>query len=357
MRAIQVVGRGLIDLRQVPDPEPGPGEVVVRVGGAGLCHTDLTLVDNVDPARVPFTIGHETAGWVHDLGPGVDDEWLGRPVVVAAAWGCGRCQPCRENNDSMCHQIRRSGAFGGGLYRDGGLCEYMLVPGERFLVPLDKLHPRDAAPLADAAATPYHSIRQALPTLRPGRSAVVIGVGGLGHMALQLLQAMTAARTIGVDISEARLRLATQLGATAVVRGGGEDTKREVRKAVGRGGADLVLDFVGSDETLSLSASIVGPGGRIVVIGASGGCLPFTFAALPYEATIGNSVVGNASELAEVVRLAEVGALTLDLTHIPLEHVPQTLSMLGSGRLGAARAVAVPDMRVPETNRRERAHT
>lgn len=342
MRAVQLTGPGVFELRDVAMPDPGPGEIVLRVGGAGLCHTDLTLLKGFPAGAAPFTAGHETAGWVHAVGTGLSEDWLGAAVLATCAWGCGRCDACRRGDDPLCSTARRSGVFGGGIQRDGGLADYVLVPGTRHLVPLSTLAPRDAAPLADAAATPYHSIRAALGALMPGTSSVVIGVGGLGHAAIQLLRAMSPTRIVAVDVSEARLELAKNLGAREAVLGGGAITPREVRNAVGRSGASLVLDFVGSNETLALAASVVGPRGRIVLIGAAGGSLTMGFNTLPYEATLGGSLVGNAAELAEVVRLAEAGELTMDVTHIGLEDVIETYQQLEVGRLSAARAVAVP---------------
>ena len=171
------------ELRDVSVPEPAPDEVLIKVGGAGACHTDLHLMDrpeHVDPLeRPPFTLGHENAGWVEAVGAGVTAYLPGDAVAVYGAWGCGRCAPCRQGSEMLCERLDEVGSYGGGLGRDGGMAEFMLVPSTRLLVPLGDLDPRDAAPLTDAALTPYHALKSALPLLRPGTWALVIGVGGL----------------------------------------------------------------------------------------------------------------------------------------------------------------------------------
>src|SRR5262249_17924609 len=186
MRAYQLVEwQQPPELRDdVPVPEPGPGEVLVKVGGAGACHSDLHVMEwppGFLPYELPFTLGHENAGWVGAGGPGGKGWAPGEAVAVYGPWGCGRCRNCRRSLETLCERAGELKAAGGGLGRDGGMAEYMLVPDPRLLVPLGELDPRDAAPLSDAALTPYHAIKLVLHTLVPGTSTVVIGVGGLGH--------------------------------------------------------------------------------------------------------------------------------------------------------------------------------
>ncbi len=185
------------EMREVPVPEPGPGEVLVKVGGAGACHSDLHLMEWPEGTMdfdLPFTLGHENAGWVEALGAGVEGLEEGEAVAVYGPWGCGRCRACRLSAENYCERQAEIGAFGGGLGLDGGMAEYMLVPHSRLLLPLGELDPRDAAPLSDAALTPYHAIKRSLHLLVPGSTAVVIGVGGLGHMGVQILRALSPAR-------------------------------------------------------------------------------------------------------------------------------------------------------------------
>src|SRR5215218_8897997 len=201
MRAIRLTAwEQPAQLVEVAEPEPGPGEVLVRVAGAGLCHSDLHLMHwraGALPYELPFTLGHEVAGTVAALGPGADSLEVGEPVLVYGPWGCGRCRACSIGAEHLCDG--GGTARGAGLGRDGGLAEYMVVPSPRLTVPLDGLDPVAAAPLADAGLTPYHAIRRVVHTLGPGTSAIVIGVGGLGHVAVQLLKALSSVRVVAVD--------------------------------------------------------------------------------------------------------------------------------------------------------------
>ena len=182
----------------------------------------------------------------------------------------------------------------------------MLVPDTRLLVPLGDLDPRDAAPLSDAALTPYHALKLALAKLVPGTSVLVIGVGGLGHMAVQLVRAMTPADVIAVDVDPGKLELAREVGATATVEAG-EGAAEAVRELTGGRGVTVVLDCVGTDATLALDAATVSSGGSVMVIGVAGGTLPLTFSALPFDASITHPYWGSAIELAEVLELARAG--------------------------------------------------
>jgi alcohol dehydrogenase, propanol-preferring len=342
MRAIQ-----LIDWEQpavvvdVPAPEPGPGEVLVRVAGAGLCHSDLHLMHwpaGSLPYELPFTLGHEVAGTVAALGPGAYGVEVGEPVLVYGPWGCGRCSPCSVGAEHLCNGDAM--ARGAGLGRDGGLAEYMVVPSPRLTVPLDGLDPVAAAPLADAGLTPYHAIRRVLPLLRPGTSAVVIGVGGLGHVAVQLLKALSPARVVAVDRRDEALELASGSGADIVLQAGGLAAP-ELQLAAGGRGAALVLDCVGSDETLALAAGTVARGGHVSVLGLGGGTFPMRFGAVPLETPVIFSSWGTREELVEVVELARAGAVELEIERVPLAAVPAAYERLAAGGC-RGRVVAVP---------------
>ena len=211
-------------LRDVPMPEPGPGEVLVKVDAAGLCHSDVHMIEappGVFPVDLPFTLGHETAGTVAGLGAGATGVAEGQRVLVYSRWGCGACWQCVQGRENLCERsIQELGGYGGGIGRDGGLAEYVLVPSTRYLVGIDGLDPVAAAPLSDAALTPYHAIQRSPHQLRPNGAAVVIGVGGIGHMAVQLLRALSEVRVVAVDVRED--------GAGARARG------RRARRGAGR---------------------------------------------------------------------------------------------------------------------------
>jgi propanol-preferring alcohol dehydrogenase len=344
MRAYQLVEwQRPPELRDVPVPEPAPGEVLVKVGGAGACHSDLHVMEwpaGFLPYELPFTLGHENAGWIEALGPGVKGWELGEAVAVYGPWGCGRCRPCRMSLETLCERAAELGAAGGGLGRNGGMAEYMLVPDPRLLVPLGELDPRDAAPLSDAALTPYHAIKLTLDTLVPGTSAVVIGVGGLGHMAVQILRALTPARVIATDIDAAKLSLAREVGADHAVDAG-EHAAVEIRELTGGRGATLVLDCVGSDATLALDTQVVAKGGAVMVIGVADGTLDYRFNTMPSDASLTHPYWGSAIELAEVLELARAGHLAAHVEHFPLERVVDAYDRMRDGAL-AGRAVITP---------------
>lgn len=334
-------------LEDAPVPQPGPGEVLVQVGAAGACHSDLHLMHDFDegtlPWAPPFTLGHENAGWVHTLGEGVRSVEPGQPVAVVGAWGCGSCAYCLAGLETYCERPDRAPVpgGGGGLGLDGGMAEYLLVPAARHLVPLpDGLDPVDAAPLTDAGLTPYHAVRRSNAKLGPGSTALVFGVGGLGHLGVQILRATTAARIIAVDPRESSRDLAKTCGADLVLAPG-DDLPDQVREATGGRGADVVLDFVGSDETLAASAASARQLADITIVGIAGGTLPVSFFALPYEASVQTTYWGNRRELVEVLDLASRKLLHTETTLFTLDDAAQAYRDLAHGTV-RGRAVVVP---------------
>jgi alcohol dehydrogenase, propanol-preferring len=331
------------ELVEVPIPEPGPGEVLLKVGGAGVCHSDLHLME-WEPGLLsfnpPFTLGHENAGWIAALGDGVTGVSVGDPVIVYGAWGCGICRACRESKENYCERQAEIGTFGGGLGLDGGMAEYMLIPSPRLLVPLGDLDPRDAAPLTDAALTPYHAIKRSLHKLVLGSTAVVIGCGGLGHMAVQILRALSPAQVIAIDREPAQLVLASEVGAHLTfspVAG----TTDEVRAATGGRGAELVLDFVGSDDTLALAATLGRFDSDLTVVGVAGGTLEFSFFALPHECSLATTNWGSAIELMEVIALARAGSIHAHVERFGLDQAAEAYDRLRRGEIHG-RAVVCP---------------
>ncbi len=333
-------------LVEVEEPTAGPGQVVVKVGGAGACHSDLHLMHDFDgglPWGPPFTLGHENAGWVHALGAGVTGLEIGQPVAVYGPWGCGVCARCRLGIETYCENPAAAPipGGGGGLGLDGGMAEYMVVPAARQLVPLPEgLDPLHAAPLTDAGLTPYHAIRRSWAKLAPDATAVVIGVGGLGHLGVQILKATTAARVIAVDQRRAALALATEFGADSTVLAG-EHAAKEIRDATGGRGADVVLDFVGSNDTLALGAATARPLGDLTIVGIGGGTLPLSFFSVPYEVSIQTTYWGSRPELVEVLELAARGLLTPKVTPVTLGAALDAYHQMARGELDG-RAVVVP---------------
>lgn len=331
------------EMREVSVPEPGPGEVLIKVGGAGACHSDLHLMEWPEGTMdfdVPFTLGHENAGWVEALGAGVEGLREGEAVAVYGPWGCGRCRSCRLSAENYCERQAEIGAFGGGLGLDGGMAEYMLVPHSRLLLPLGELDPRDAAPLSDAALTPYHAIKRSLHLLVPGSTAVVIGVGGLGHMGVQILRALSPARIVAVDVSADKLRLAREVGADEAVEAGAA-AGEEIRELTSDLGVELVLDMVGSEDSMALGTQVARAQSHVTVVGLAGGKFEFAFGALPFEAQLTIPYWGSAVELAEVLDLARAGKIRAHVERFPLDRVEQAYARMREGTLDG-RAVICP---------------
>lgn len=330
------------ELREVPQPDPGPGQVLVRVGGAGACHSDLHLFHDFPavPWALPFTVGHENAGWVAGLGPGVTGFEVGQPVAVYGPWGCAACARCVQGAENSCERVGPGGATAVGLGRDGGMAEYLLAPSPRHLVPLTDLHPVDAAPLTDAGLTPYHAVKRSLPLLVPGSTVLVIGVGGLGHLGVQLLAALAPSTVIATDQKPEALALAAAHGAHHTVPADA-DVAAEVLGLTGGRGVDLTLDFVGVDATLALAAQVTRSLGHVTLVGIGGGSFPFSYFTARPEVSFASTYWGSVTELAEVLALAERGDLRAAVQQFPLEQALDAYRALHRGEL-TGRAVMVP---------------
>ncbi len=331
------------ELRQVKVPEPGPGQVLIKIGGAGACHSDLHILET--PAGtpgipLPFTLGHENAGWVEKLGSGATGFAVGDPVIVYGPWGCGSCPNCRVGMENYCENAAKGQA--GGLGRDGGMANYMIVPSTRFLIPLGKLDPREAAPLTDAALTSYHAVKRSIHLLGPGSTAVVIGAGGLGQMAIQVLKALSAAATvIAVDMSTAKLETAKKMGADEALVSGDDAVKRIKDMTRGQG-ANLVLDMVGAKPTLQMAAQISRVLGHVTIVGLGGGALPVNFHSPAKECSVASPYWGSIPELMEVVSLAQTGKIKMLVEQFPLERASEVYHLLHDGKI-QGRAVILPN--------------
>lgn len=345
MRAFRLPGwQQEARFEDVPVPDPGPGEVLVRIGGAGACHSDLHLMEwpeGTVPLNPPFTLGHENAGWVAATAPGVSDVEEGEAVAIYGPWGCGRCRNCRQGMENYCELTGQLDAMGGGLGRDGGMAPYMLVPDSRLLVSLHDLDPVVAAPLTDAALTPYHAIVRSRENLRAGSTAVVIGVGGLGHMAVQILQAISPAMVVAIDLDPDALALAERSGAQRTLTSN-EKAPEAVREITDGRGAELVLDFVGNGATLAMAAQMTSILGELTLVGLGDGSLDYSFFTLPYECRLTTTYWGSVTELGEVLELARSGAIEVQIERFALEDATEVYGRLREGSLHG-RAVIVPE--------------
>lgn len=344
MRAVRLTAWGrrpvLVD---VPVPVPAAGEVLLAVTAAGICHSDLHVMDASEgalPYELPFTLGHEVAGRVVELGAGVEADWQDTEVVVHGIWGCGSCRNCRRGRENYCAEL--GGAIGGGLGRNGGLAEYMLVPDVRHLVPAGGLSPSLAAPLTDAGLTAFHAIHAHDDVLAGGGSALVIGVGGLGHLAVQLLRSRPDEVVVAaVDTRKEARSLASRLGAQ-VTAGDVPSAVAALRTATRESAFDLVLDFVGTDATLGSARDALARGGTFAVVGSAGGRAEISKSiGLPQGWSFAAPFWGPRSDLEAVVALASSGKVTAEAQEFPLSRALEVYELLRQGRI-TGRAVLVP---------------
>jgi NAD+-dependent secondary alcohol dehydrogenase Adh1 len=324
----------LVD-RQAPELER-PGDVLLKIGGAGVCATDLHAIDGLmEPAGVtlPRVLGHENAGWVEAVGTGVSTVVPGDAVIVYPPYSCGLCVACRRGDDMHCARHEFTG-----LSVDGGFAEFVLVD-ERSLVPLPPgVEPVDVAPHADAGLTAYHAVRRLAPLLLPGTTVALIGIGGVGHIALQLVREMGSSDVVAIDTDERRRRLASELGADEVLEGGAVDA---VREATAGRGADVVLDFVGTDDSHADGLAMLARHGTYSIVGYGGMVTVPSVALVVGELAVSGNLVGSWTDLWELMQLHARGRIELRTQVHRLEEINDVLSALREGEI-TGRAVIVP---------------
>jgi propanol-preferring alcohol dehydrogenase len=343
MQAVRFVGVGRpAQIEDIPKPSPGPGQILIKIGGAGVCHSDLHVMEEDLGFKPPFTLGHENAGWVSALGQGVTGFKEGDAVAVYGPWGCGRCHACQLSMENYCENWAQMDGFGGGLGLDGGMADYMLVPSARLLVPLAALSPAKAAPLSDAALTPYHAIKRALSHLNADSTVVVIGVGGLGHMAIQLLRVLAPVRIVAADVDDKKLQQAKALGADDIVNNRNvTEAAERIKQITGVRGAGLVLDCVGVQPTLDLGAKLLGRNSVWTIVGLGGGRHEFRHGSTPYGTSMSIPYWGSRVELMEVIAMARDGRIHAETTEFPLTQAVDVYARLKAGQI-TGRGVLVP---------------
>lgn len=324
----------------VDKPVPGPGEVLLKMTASGACHSDefimSTPADQYVFAPLPLTLGHEGAGVVEELGPGTTGIEVGQAVLVYGPWGCGMCNSCAQGSENNCVH----GISAPGIHRPGTMAEYMIVDSPRHLVPLGDLDPVASVSLTDAGLTPYHAIKPSLSRLSPGTTALVIGVGGLGHVGVQLLRALTQATVITVDLDRSRVDQALELGAHHSVISDSEAGQR-IRELTGGRGVDAVFDFVGAQTTADLAQSSVAVAGEIALIGVGTGTVGAGYLTLPFDVSVRVVNWGSRSELMEVIELARRGAISVTVSEFSMDDAPSAYEQLHAGKV-RGRAVVVP---------------
>src|SRR5579864_9671165 len=324
----------------VPDPViTGPLDVIVKIGGAGVCRTDLHIIEGQWDAAMgtplPYILGHENAGWVHEVGSAVTNVAVGDTVILHPTPTDGLCHACRAGDDMHCE----NGEFPG-LSRDGGMAEYLLTSARACVKLNPSTRPQDVAALADAGITAYHAVRKAIPLLYPGTTAVVIGAGGLGHIGIQCLATLTACSIIVVDANPDALKLASELGAAHTVVADGAHVDA-VKDLTGGRGAHVVLDFVAENGAEMDGWNMTGEAGSYFVIGYGGTLHIPTLDVITTERNVVGNIVGTYNDLVELMALAQGGKVTLHTKVYPLDAAPDAIADLDAGRV-RGRAILVP---------------
>ncbi|WP_027928817.1 NAD(P)-dependent alcohol dehydrogenase [Amycolatopsis thermoflava] len=341
MKAVQVVGyHENLRMTEVPEPEvTGPWDVIVKIGGAGVCRTDIHILEGQwaekSGVTLPYTIGHENAGWVHAVGSAVTNVAEGDKVIVHPLITCGLCAACRAGDDVHCS----ASAFPG-IDTHGGYAEYLKTSARSVVRIDDSLEPADVAALADAGLTAYHAAAKAARRLRPGNRCVVIGAGGLGHIGIQVLKALTAAELIVVDRNPDAVKLAVSIGADHGVVAEGRQVE-EVLDLTGGSGAEVVLDFVGEGGATRDGVGMLRRAGDYHVVGYGENIDVPTIDIISTEINFIGNLVGSYTDLCELMVLAAQGKVRLHTTKYPLERFQDAIDDLDAGRI-RGRAILTP---------------
>jgi len=331
-----------LKLDEVDEPKiTGPLDVIVKIGAAGLCRTDLHIQEGQwaekSGVQLPYTPGHENAGWIHEIGAGVTNVQVGDTVIVHPFITCGLCRACRLGDDMHCE----NGSFPG-INRDGGFAEYLLTSA-RSVVKLDpSLQPHEIAALADAGLTAIHAVKKAIPVLGAGSKCVVIGSGGLGHIGIQCLKAYTPTEIIVVDPNEKALELARELGADHTVRVDGRSHIETVQELTDGKGADAIIDFVGEKGAVEDGVDMIQDGGFFYVIGYGQNIDIPTIDVISREISFIGNLVGTYVDLQDLMTLTAQGKVTLHTSTYPLDAINDAMADLDNGRL-QGRGILVPE--------------
>ena len=347
MKAVQYRTFGASpEVVEIDKPTPGPGQVLLKMTAAGLCHSDVFVMsipeDQYFLGTLPLTLGHEGVGTVVELGAGVTSVALGQNVAVYGPWGCGTCHECAQGHENYCERAAEMKILAPGLGAPGAMAEYMIVDDARHLVDIGDLDAAIAAPLTDAALTPYHAIKPSLPKLGAGTTSVVLGAGGLGHLGIQILRELSGSRIIALDVDDAKLQLAKDSGADVTLRSDDPKVVEKVRESTRGRMAQGVFDFAGFQESLDVARQLVAVGGdfKIVGLGMGGATISVGFFATPYEASIATTYWGYRQELMEVIEMAQAGRLTVHVERFAIDQAPAAYERLHAGTLNG-RAVIV----------------
>ncbi len=341
MKAVQVVGYHIKpELVEVPDPKiESPFDVIVRVGAAGVCRTDLHILEGqwaeISGVQLPYTIGHENAGWVHAVGEAVTNIALGDKVIVHPLITCGLCRACRFGDDMHCENSQFPG-----IDTNGGYAEYLSTSARSIVKIDDSLEPADVAALADAGLTAYHAAAKVARLTRPGDVCAVIGAGGLGHIGIQVLKAISGVTVVVVDRNPDAVQLAVDVGADHGIVADGTHVQ-QVLDLTGGQGAEAVLDFVGEGGATNEGVGMLRRAGNYFVVGYGGNIDVPTIDIISTEINFIGNLVGSYNDLCELMGLAACGKVALHTSKYALDEFQRALDDLDAGRV-RGRAILIP---------------
>ncbi len=326
-------------IEEVPRPVPGPGEVLVRVAACGVCHTDLHYLDHGVKTFTPppLILGHEAAGWVASLGPGVRGRSEGERVLLPAVVACGQCEACRRGRENICDAVRM---FGNNM--PGAYAEYVVAPARDCIPMPDDVPLEEGSIIADAVSTPWHAVKNR-GRIQGGEVVAVFGCGGLG---MNLVQCATAlgARVIAVDLNEAKLATAKRFGAIATINPKlVERVDKEIKKLTG-GGVDAAFEAIGNPTVMRTAFDSVRRGGRFVVVGYSAEALALPVSkVMYYEIEVVGSLGCPTVEYPRLIEMVRRGRIRLDglvTARFPLERINDAFDLLRRGE--GLRSVVLP---------------
>jgi NAD+-dependent secondary alcohol dehydrogenase Adh1 len=341
MKAVRVVDyHQPLRMDEVPAPEiTGPHDVIVKIGGAGVCRTDIHILEGQwaekSGVRLPYTIGHENAGWVSAVGSAVTNVAEGDKVILHPLITCGLCRACRSGDDVHCENSQFPG-----IDADGGYAEYLKTSARSVVRIDDRLEPADVAALADAGLTAYHAAAKAARRLHPGDRVVLIGAGGLGHIGIQVMAALSPAEIIVVDRNPDAVKLALEIGAAHGVVADGDHVE-EVLELTGGHGAEQVVDFVGEGGSTREGLRMTRRAGDYHVVGYGENVDVPTIDLVSSEINIIGNLVGSYTDLVALMALAAQQKVTLHTAKYPMDEYQRALDDLGAGRV-RGRAILVP---------------
>lgn len=341
MRAVQVVDyHQNLEMKDIPEPTiTGPLDVIVKIGGAGVCRTDLHILEGQwqekSGVALPYTIGHENAGWVDAVGDAVTNVAVGDKVILHPLVTCGLCRACRFGDDVHCEN-----SLFPGIDTNGGYAELLKTTARSVVRIDDKLEPADVAALADAGLTAYHAAAKAARSLHPGDRCVIIGAGGLGHIGIQVMKALSAAELIVIDRNADAVALAESIGADHGVVADGSHVEK-VLELTGGHGAEAVIDFVGEGGATNEGVRMLRRAGNYYVVGYGENINVPTIDIVSTEINFIGNLVGTYNDLQELMVLAADGKVTLHTTKYPLDNFQQAIDDLGAGAV-RGRAILIP---------------